>query len=61
MSQLNTYDQLNKELAAILQDIQVGKIPLEQLEEYLSKAKLLAEACENKLRSIQNQLESNNN
>jgi exodeoxyribonuclease VII small subunit len=51
-----TYAQLAQQLDDILNKINAGEVPLEELEAQLTKAKDLMQQCQHKLRTIEARL-----
>jgi exodeoxyribonuclease VII small subunit len=51
-----TYVQLAQQLDDILNKINAGEVPLEQLEAQLATAKSLLQQCQDKLRGIEQRL-----
>jgi exodeoxyribonuclease VII small subunit len=53
-----TFDEAYSQLEKIVRDIEQEQVPLDELAARVKDAKLLISYCENKLRSIETELQS---
>lgn len=52
-----TYDEALAELRMILQQLQEGKVPMEEMSEKVKRAAELVQFCKEKLRSTEDEVE----
>jgi exodeoxyribonuclease VII small subunit len=53
-----TYEKAFEEIKKIAKDIEEGNIPIDKLEVSIKRSKELIQFCQDKLRSIEKELES---